>query len=213
MTAGGEFFRKPRDLERAGALCLAFANTEVPRPDKRFAETREAPARRFVDYAELLDWSSQMGILVAAESELLGREAAERPEEAAAVAAGGRELRTASMRVFTAVAFGRELAARDLGVLNGALRRQRVVPGGDVRDNRLVYGGDALALDRMLATIAQSGADLLASPERLERLRQCAAKDCRRLFLHRSSRRLWCDMNLCGNRLKSARYQRSRGKR
>ena len=148
-----------------------------------------------------------MGVLVAAEAELLLREAAARPEGAAAVAASARELRAADMRFFTDLTLGREPRARDLAVLNAALRPQQIVPGSDLRAFSSTYGGDPLALDRVLAPVAQSALDLVVWGK-LEKLRQCAAGDCWRLFLHRSSRRLWCDMNLCGNRFKSARHHR-----
>ena len=194
----------PRELERAGALCLAFANTEVPRPDRRFDDPGEGPAHRFDDYAELLGWAQRMGILTAAEGELLGREAAARPQEASAAAARARELRAALMRFFTALALGREPRAKDLDILNAALGVQRVVAGAHPLDFCRQPGGEPLDLDRVRAAVAHSAAELLSSGE-LKRLRQCGAEGCRRLFVHRSSRRLWCDMNTCGSRLKARR--------
>ncbi len=178
----------PRELERAGALCVAFANTEVPRPDRRFNEADEGSAQRFGDYAELLRWGQRMGILTAAEGELLGREAAAHPRQAATELAGIRELRAALMRCFTALAFGREPRPEDLATLNAALGAQRVVPGSGRLDFRREPGGDPLALDRVRTAVAHSAADLLSSAE-LKRLRQCGADGCRRLFVHRSSRR------------------------
>ena len=207
MATDVQPFRTPRELERAGALCLAFANTVVPRHDSRTKEADRRPARPFVEYSELVDWELRMGVLVAAEAELLLREAAARPEEAAAVAASARELRAADMRFFTELAFGREPRARDLAVLNAALRPQKLVPAPTPREFRSTYGGDPGALDRVLAPLAQRALDLVVWGK-LEKLRQCAAGDCWRLFLYRSSRRLWCDMNLCGNRFKSARHHR-----
>lgn len=197
----------PRDLERAGALCIAFANTEVPRPDRRFNEADEGPACRFEDFAELLRWGQRMGILTAAESELLGREADADPRQAAAELVRIRKLRGALMRYFTALALGREARPEDLATLNAALGVQRVVPGSARLDFRREPGGDPVALERVRVAVAHSAADLLSSGE-LKRLRQCGADGCFRLFVHRSSRRLWCDMNLCGSRLKARRRSR-----
>lgn len=197
----------PREYERAGALCVAFVNTEVPSPDRRFNEADEGPAHRFDDYSELVMWGQRMGTLTAAEGELLGREAAARPQEAAAVLVRVREVRAALMRLFTALALGREPRAQDLGTLNAALGVPRVVPGSGPLEFRRQSGGDPLALDRVLAAMTHSAADLLISGE-LKRLRQCGAEECRRLFVHRSSRRLWCDMNTCGSRLKARRRRR-----
>ncbi len=197
----------PRELERAGALCLAFANTEVPRPDRRFGEADDGPAYRFDTYAELVAWGQRMGILTAAEGELLDREAVARPQEASAALARVHMLRTALMRYFTALAFGREPRKQDLDALNASLGVQRVVPLSQPLELRREPGGDPLALDRVLAAAAFSAADLLCSSA-LKRLRQCGADGCRRLFVHRNSRRLWCDMNTCGSRLKARRRSR-----
>ena len=91
----------PRELERAGALCLALANTEVPAPHPRFKVGDDGPAYRFDDYGEIVTWGQRMGALTAAEAELLIGEAAARPDEAAAVVTGFKELRAAVMRYFT----------------------------------------------------------------------------------------------------------------
>ncbi len=206
MTTGHEN-DLPRELERAGALCVAFANTQVPRPDQRFDAPDEGPAYRFVDYGELLGWAQRMGILTAAEGELLGREAAGRPQEAAAALARVRGLRDALMSLFTALAFGREPRQKDLDTLNTALGVQRVVSGAHLLDFHRQPGGEPMDLDRVLAGVAHSAAELLSSEE-LKRLRQCGAEGCRRLFVHRSKRRLWCDMNTCGSRLKARRRSR-----
>ena len=198
----------PRELDRAGALCLAFANTEVPIPPNRRTKTPgKEQAYFFDDYAELLTWARRMGILTAAEAELLGREADAHPRDATEVLVRARELRAALMRLFTALALGNEPRAKHLDTLNAALSVPRVVPGAGRLDFHREPGGDPMALDRVLAAVAHSAADLLSS-KGLERLRQCGAEDCWRLFVHRSSRRLWCDMNLCGNRLKTLRRQR-----
>jgi predicted RNA-binding Zn ribbon-like protein len=62
-----------------------------------------------------------------------------------------------------------------------------------------------------LAAIAREAIDLLASPDRLARLRRCANPDCSMLFLAETSRRQWCASNVCGNRVRVARhYQRVR---
>ncbi len=201
----------PRELERAGALCVAFVNTDVPRPDRRFNEADDGPAHRFEDYVELLGWGQRMGILTAAEAELLDREAAAHPQQAAAELAGVRKLRGALMRCFTALAFRREPRPEDLATLNASIGTQRVVPGPDL-DFRREPGGDPLALDRVRAAVAHSAADLLSSAE-VKRLRQCGAEGCWRLFVHRSTRRLWCDMNLCGSRLKARRRSRRSARR
>jgi predicted RNA-binding Zn ribbon-like protein len=63
------------------------------------------------------------------------------------------------------------------------------------------HGGNAA-----LAMIAGEVVTLLATPERLERLRRCANPDCSMLFLAENRRRTWCAGNVCGNRVRVARH-------
>ncbi|PJE95006.1 hypothetical protein CUT44_25460 [Streptomyces carminius] len=68
-------------------------------------------------------------------------------------------------------------------------------PGASVADHIAADGGMALAF-------------LLVAGE-LERLRRCAAPDCRRAFidLSRNRSRRYCDSRTCGNRLHVAAYR------
>jgi predicted RNA-binding Zn ribbon-like protein len=58
-----------------------------------------------------------------------------------------------------------------------------------------------------LAYIAGEAIALLASPDRLARLRRCANPACSMLFLAETARRRWCASNVCGNRVRVARHQ------
>jgi predicted RNA-binding Zn ribbon-like protein len=55
--------------------------------------------------------------------------------------------------------------------------------------------------------LAQEAADLLLS-NRVAQLRSCASDTCRWLFLDTSKNhtRRWCDMKVCGNRMKARRF-------
>ena len=57
--------------------------------------------------------------------------------------------------------------------------------------------------------IAHAAAGLLSS-EDTDRIHQCRSGACRWLFLDmsRNHSRRWCDMKLCGNRMKARRFQR-----
>jgi predicted RNA-binding Zn ribbon-like protein len=61
------------------------------------------------------------------------------------------------------------------------------------------------------APIAAAAAELLASAEP-SRIRQCESESCIIHFYDTSKKgsRRWCSMNICGNRLKVAAYQRRR---
>jgi predicted RNA-binding Zn ribbon-like protein len=54
-----------------------------------------------------------------------------------------------------------------------------------------------------------------AETAKLDRLKTCAAKDCRRVFYDRSKpgTRKWCASTLCGNRQKTRAYRRRQGER
>ena len=59
--------------------------------------------------------------------------------------------------------------------------------------------------------LAQSVSDLLLS-EGIARIRTCAVDTCRWLFLDTSKNhtRRWCNMKVCGNRMKARRFQARR---
>ncbi len=192
----------PRELNCAGSLGLAFANTAAPTRDDRRRDCRILPPT--LSYAGLVTWSQRMGVLTSAGGEELPRAAATRPQQAEAVAARAVELRHALLRLFTTLALGQEPAASDLAILNREIAVRQVTVEADgfgwSRED------EAEALDRMLWPIAQSAADLLISG-RYRRVRQCGTKGCFRLFLYANSRRIWCDASTCGNRAKGRRYQ------
>ena len=59
--------------------------------------------------------------------------------------------------------------------------------------------------------LAQSAVDLLVS-EQINTIRACADEGCRWLFLDTSKNhsRRWCDMKICGNRMKARRFKAQR---
>jgi len=64
------------------------------------------------------------------------------------------------------------------------------------------------ALDSPFRKLASAALDLLTSGE-LNKLCACSNPECRWLFLDGSKNkaRRWCDMKLCGNRIKARRYR------
>jgi len=124
-----------------------------------------------------------------------------------------RELRTLVHEVTEdLVAEGRPAASR--------LRRLNRVLRDGLHYHRLEAVGDGLRfavgqvgdeLDQARASIAGSLAHYIADHD-VDRLRICAADDCRWRFVDRSpaGRRRWCDMRTCGNRAKVARHRARR---
>ena len=193
----------PRELDRAGALCLAFANMSSVGRDDRRRDGRVQLSQPLAGYAHLVSWAQRMGALAPEVAERLRRVADERLEDSAAVLARAAGLSAALLRVFTALALGTEHRAEDVAILNQELRKRHVIP--EAGRFRRGWSEDEQALDRVLWPMAQSAAVLLAS-DRLKKVRQCATAGCSRLFVYANSRRRWCDENTCGNRPKGKRY-------
>jgi len=77
-------------------------------------------------------------------------------------------------------------------------------------DRRVAWelAGPHDAYDLPLWLLARSANELLQSAE-LEKLRGCGDPECRWLFLDTSKNhtRRWCDMAVCGNRMKARRFK------
>ena len=72
-------------------------------------------------------------------------------------------------------------------------------------------GGARGPLDSILALIAADAMRILAGGER-DRLRACAAGDCRMVYLARGRReRRWCSSAHCGNRVRVAAHRARQG--
>ena len=190
-------------------LCLDFTNTvnwhASPQP------VEELPA-----YGDLVRWAQGVGMLTEPEAQRLKRQSARRPTEAAAVLSRAHILREAVYRLLSATAHGHAADAADLDLINAelprALAQARLAPAA--AGYALYWPAAPDALDRMLWPAAYSAADLLAQPELLSRVGECADdRGCGYLFLDmtKNRSRRWCDMKDCGNRAKARRhYERHR---
>jgi predicted RNA-binding Zn ribbon-like protein len=192
-----------------GRLCLDFINT---------VHNYGSDALRddISNYSDLIAWSARAGVLDDMEKRLLSHEALERPMEAQAAVEKMRGLRDGLYRLFGAAIEGRSADRKDLAILNKALSEALVQSQVVSRANGFVWSWSSEdgKLDRVLWPVARSAADLLTSGD-LARLRQCEGDDCTWLFLDTSKnhRRRWCEMRVCGNRVKARRhYQRNRVK-
>ena len=122
-----------------------------------------------------------------------------------------RRLRAAIRDLFDAHLEGRPADPTSLEDVNATAASVPTSPrlvsggagGGSRQETRwhTEHGGNAA-----LALIAGEAVALLATPERLERLRRCANPDCSMLFLAENKRRKWCAGNVCGNRVRVARH-------
>ncbi len=185
-----------------GNLALNFANTV----SFRLTDATE----RLVDYNHLVFFGMQSGVYsfpehlfaVAGQSPGLGKSALQK----------AIQFREALYAIFTAVAEHRAIPGNALALLNFMLQEAANHGRLVYRDRRFVWEWVHLDsyLESVLWPIARAAADLLMSDE-LQNVRICAAANCGWLFVDRTKnrRRRWCDMKVCGNRVKARRhYQR-----
>jgi predicted RNA-binding Zn ribbon-like protein len=179
-------------------------------PPIDFANTLGGKHRReerLVGYADLVAFARQAGLLSDELAARLSAAAVARPAEAEAVLARARELREALFALFSEA----ERPAMALDELNDelavAMAQLRVDPA-----LAWTWADEAERLDSPLWPIARQAAELLVTEQR-RRVHECAADDCRWLFLDTSKNRSrrWCDMKSCGNRAKvRSFYERQR---
>ena len=92
---------------------------------------------------------------------------------------------------------------------------QQLDRDGIARTNgfRLEWRDKPVRLEAPLWRVARSATDLLTSPD-LQLVRECEDNACRWLFVDRSRNhsRRWCDMKVCGNRIKARTFYRQHKK-
>jgi predicted RNA-binding Zn ribbon-like protein len=185
-----------------GNLALDFANTVSNRPTPQAKE-------RLKEYRDLLFFGKQTGVYAQRAFERLYAVAAQAPEQTEPVFKEAIRLREALFAIFSAVAERRPIPSNALALLT--IAAQNIPSHG-----RLVHKGgrfqwEWLAMDASLESVlwpvTRAAVDLLLSEE-LTNLRICASDTCAWLFLDRTKnhRRRWCDMKVCGNRVKAKRH-------
>ncbi|MFF0747615.1 BTAD domain-containing putative transcriptional regulator [Streptomyces sp. NPDC004267] len=173
-----------------GHPALEFCNT--------YAGWHRSPAVPGSDWLRRYDtlavWAGHHDLADDTQVDRLLKEAAARPDEAAAALDRARAFRTAlyacltdpaDTRAFRAVAAVAQDAARSavLTLAPDGLAQWRLAPGA--------------GLDLPAHAVARTAADLLTTPRRLT-LRACPSPDCGWLFLDESGRRRWCSLATCG---------------
>ena len=189
----------------AGHVALDFANT---------LDNRHDPDRLL----ELLPTYERF-LAFAAQSRILTRQQVHRllentsPTEARGTLERIIEIREALYFLFQAAASHRAPDRQHLRTLNRLLEETRV-PEAIVWHKskfRREYRDLSATPDGPLRPIIDAALTLFTSPNR-DRLRECSADTCRWLFLDHSKNhsRRWCEMQICGNRSKSARFHARR---
>lgn len=190
-----------------GHLCLDFTNTL----DNRGSGNE---VNLISSYELLLQFAFQAGGLTPNEARQL-RSAAQAHRIKADIATGNAILlRERLFQVFSAIANQKEPSAAAIQELNSFLLEagaNRIV-SREGRTFRWKWQNLGSNPRGVLWPIAWKAAELLASGD-LAFVRECASPTCSWLFLDKSKShsRRWCDMRVCGNRLKVRKfYERAR---
>jgi predicted RNA-binding Zn ribbon-like protein len=174
--------------------------------DWRFRE--EKLEELITDYRDLVRFAEQSGLMSNAQARRLIRNTSE--SKGAQVVGAVRELREAAAQVLYAALDDDDAPASAVAQLESCFKAAR-------KSQRLHRAGARLAWELPLSAslpelplwlLALSAAELMTSDE-MERVRACGNLECRWLFLDSSKNhtRRWCDMKICGNRMKARRFK------
>jgi predicted RNA-binding Zn ribbon-like protein len=180
--------------------------------DNRFRE--DGPTELLTDYGALIQFTEQSALLSAAEGRFLTEHVSQTDAQRALAAA--RELREAAAAALYASVEGSSPRPTDIKILTAhfetARAHQELV--WKPAESKLAWEWKPYSLsDAGLPVwiLALQTASLLSS-DAVSRLRGCKSDTCRWLFLDTSKNhtRRWCDMKVCGNRMKARRFQARR---
>jgi predicted RNA-binding Zn ribbon-like protein len=207
-----------------GHPALDFVNSL----DNRFRE--DGPNEMLASYSDLLRFLEETGLLSRQNARVLNKTIT--PQAAARVLQATRELREATAAVFYGSLEGKRPQQEDLRLLekhflHASRHRELEWESHDERGSseqaspenqqpapaRLSWswGRNSGDPDLPVWILALSVSDILLSPD-MARVRTCAVHTCRWLFLDTSKNhtRRWCNMKVCGNRVKARRFQARR---
>jgi predicted RNA-binding Zn ribbon-like protein len=193
----------------AGHPVLDFVNTL----DYRFRDA--GSIELLASYADLLGFVRQSGLAAGRQS--TGLQGTNRTPAAAKALRSARVLREALAAWFYTSEDGNPVRREAIKTLQNCFRdadRHRELAGAPRESNdslRVAWTWGRFENHPHLPVwlVARAAAGLLTS-EDTDRVHQCRNGTCRWLFLDmsRNHSRRWCDMKLCGNRMKARRFQR-----
>jgi predicted RNA-binding Zn ribbon-like protein len=187
---------------------LDFVNTL----DNRFAAA--GPTELLVGYADLVAFAAQSALLSAQQITALRKQT--RSASAAKALARARALREVLSSVFYGIALKGKppsdaLKRMQEESLIAQSHRQLIwtppVDGDAARPRADWVWGSSDATDLPRWAVVESAVNLLTS-RAVNHVHECGSPTCRWLFLDTSKNhtRRWCDMTICGNRMKARRF-------
>ena len=184
---------------------LDFINTL----DWRFRES--GPEELLQTYNDLIHFTEQSNLLTPTQAQHLLRITTKR--KAAKVLEASIELREAMSQTLYSSLDGHPPAATHLKILERHLQTAPLHQKLQWKDSALEwsFAGAEDAADLPVWLLAQSASGLITS-EAMPRLRACDNLECKWLFLDTSKNhtKRWCDMKVCGNRMKARRFKAQR---
>lgn len=186
----------------AGHPALDLVNTL----DWRFRD--RGPEELIGSYDDLLRFTAQCGIITAVEARRLLRNTA--GNKGAHMVAETRALRESAARVSYAAVDENEPptdAIRELEIRFKEAEAHRCLRWSESR-LQWEFPASAPAPELPLWILSLKTAQLLTSAN-MSMIRACGNPECRWLFLDTSKNhtRRWCDMKICGNRMKARRFK------
>jgi predicted RNA-binding Zn ribbon-like protein len=183
----------------AGHPALDLVNTL----DWRFR--KEGAEDSLQSYDDLLRFSEQSSILTVAQARKL------RHASGTQVLQRCIELREAIAEILYARLDGRSPSRASLMGLERSIQAARLQQQLRWKEERLEWRWRENGAELPLWALSMSASDLMTS-EGVQRVRACDNQECRWLFLDTSKNhtRRWCDMQICGNRMKARRFKARR---
>jgi predicted RNA-binding Zn ribbon-like protein len=180
----------------AGHPALDLVNTL----DWRFRQ--QGPEDSLKSYDDLLRFAQESRMLKPAQTRRFRQAAGAR------VLKRCRELREAIAEILYARLDGRCPAAASLRTLERSIQAARFQQQLRWKQERLEWHWRENGAELPLWALSLSTSDLMTS-EGVQRVRACDNPECRWLFLDTSKNhtRRWCDMKICGNRMKARRFR------
>jgi len=190
----------------AGHPALDLVNTL----DWRFR--KDGAEELLTSYGDLLRFTAQAELLTSTKARRLRRSASDKT--GAQAIEHCRELREALAKIFYARLDGGQPPASARKTLERYFQAARLGQKLNWKQSpRLEWEWPQREHDPALplGALALSASDLMTS-EAVDRVRACGNPECRWLFLDTSKNhtRRWCDMKLCGNRMKARRFKAQR---
>ena len=170
---------------------------------------RDGNSEELLDsYRNLLRFLEQSKVLNPTQTSRMARGV--REQEAARVLEAVRELREAVAEVLYAMLDRRKPTAASIKTLEACFKAASKHQSLRWSDSSLIWGFPLTPgrPDLPLWLLSLSASRLLTSNE-IEKVRACDNPECRWLFLDTSKNhtRRWCDMKICGNRMKARRFK------